>query len=125
MSQCRRLKADAAMIICLFGGVRVLPGMEQRARRLEDTVNESMRAADGFISYKTYTAHDGEAVGIIRFESQETMHRWAYGDLHLTIQAQAPDIYEFFWIQSADTYREYTWAAGVHTDADLTSIFTD
>ena len=113
------------MIICLFGGVRVLPGIKERERRLSKTVIESMRAADGFISYKAYTAHDGEAVGIVRFESQETLHSWAYGDLHLTIQAQAPDIYEFFWVQSADTYREYTWGAGVHTDADLTPLFTE
>lgn len=82
-----------------------------------------MRAADGFISYQTYTADDGEVVGIVRFESRDTFHHWAYGDLHLAVQAQAPDILEYFWVQCADTYREYTWHAGVHRDSDLTDLF--
>jgi len=37
----------------------------------------------------------------------------------------ADQIYERFWIQTAETYREYTWENGKHTDGDLTHLFID
>jgi hypothetical protein len=44
---------------------------------------------------------------------------------HLAAQAVAPEIYESFWVQDAETYREYTWKDGVHTDKDLASLFAE
>jgi hypothetical protein len=43
----------------------------------------------------------------------------AHEGLHLQAQKVAPEIYERFWVQDVETYREYTWEQGVHTDGDL------
>jgi antibiotic biosynthesis monooxygenase (ABM) superfamily enzyme len=113
------------MVLNLFGDLRVRPGMEEREARLSDKLYEIVRAMPGFISFKTYTADDGEEVGIIRFDSRESLDAWAHEGEHLAAQAVAPEIYESFWVQDAETYREYTWKDGVHTDQDLTSLFAE
>jgi hypothetical protein len=43
--------------------------------------------------------------------------------VHGQAQAVAAEIYESFWVQDVETYREYTWERGVHTDRDLTELF--
>jgi antibiotic biosynthesis monooxygenase (ABM) superfamily enzyme len=113
------------MVICLFGATRVRPGMEEREARLHDEAYSVVESMPGFISYESYTAEDGEEVGIIRFDSRESLDTWAHDGKHLAVQAMAPEIYEYFWIQDAETYREYTWAEGIHTDGDLTGLFTE
>jgi hypothetical protein len=65
-----RRERGAAMVLNLFGGLRVRPGMEEREARLSDKLYEIVRAMPGFISYKTYTAEDGEEIGIIRFDTR-------------------------------------------------------
>jgi heme-degrading monooxygenase HmoA len=113
------------MVITLVGEVRTRPGLEQREARLSDRLRPIAEAMPGFISYKTYTSEDGEEVGIIRFDSRESLDKWAHQGEHLAAQAVAPDIYEWFWVQDAETYREYTWKDGVHTDGDLTHLFAE
>ena len=111
------------MVITLFGSIRIVPGMEQREERLADKLYSIAETMPGFISYKVYTAGDGEELGVIRFDSRESLDRWAHEGEHLAAQALAPEIYESFWIQDAETYREYTWEHGVHKDGDLTHLF--
>jgi heme-degrading monooxygenase HmoA len=111
------------MVICLFGDVRIRWGMEEREERLSDKLLPIVKAMPGFISMKSYTATDGEEIGVIRFESREALDAWAHEGEHLAAQAVAPEIYEYFWVQDAETYREYTWKDGAHTDGDLTSLF--
>ena len=113
------------MVICLFGATRVRPGMEERELRLHDEVLSIVRSMPGFVSYKDYTSEDGEEIGIIRFDSRESLDAWARDEKHLAAQAFAPDLYEYFWIQDAETFREYTWENGVHTDGDLTELFVE
>ena len=113
------------MVLNLFGGLRVRPGMEEREARLSDKLYEIVRAMPGFISYKTYAAEDGEEIGIIRFDSRESLDAWAHEGEHLAAQAIAAEYYESFWVQDAETYREYTWKNGVHTDEDLTPVFAE
>ena len=113
------------MVISLFGGLRVRAGMEEREARLSDRLYEVGRSMPGFISYKTYTAEDGEEIGVIRFDSRESLDAWAHEGEHLAAEAVAPEIYESFWVQDAETFREYTWEEGVHADQDLTSLFAE
>ena len=79
----------------------------------------------GFISSKSYTAEDGEEIGLIRFDSREALDAWAHEGVHGQAQAVAAGIYESFWVQDVETYREYTWEHGVHTDRDLTNLFRE
>ena len=113
------------MVITLFGATRIRSGAEEREARLYDKVSAIAKSMPGFISSKYYTAQDGEEVGIIRFDSRESLDAWAHDTNHLAAQAVATEIYEYFWIQDAETYREYTWTDGVHADGDLTHLFSE
>jgi heme-degrading monooxygenase HmoA len=114
---------SARMIISLFGGTVVRAGKEAEEARLGEELEAVLRSMPGFISYKEYVADDGEAVGIIRMDSREALDRWVHEGAHGEAQGIADDIYERFWVQSAETYREYTWVDGVRTDGDLTGLF--
>lgn len=113
------------MVISLFGDTRVRPGMEERESRMVAKMEPILRAMPGFISYKSYRADDGEEVAIIRFETREQLEAWVHEGVHGEAQAIANDYYESFWIQTAETYREYTWRDGVHEDGDLADLFRD
>ena len=113
------------MVITLFGATKMRPGTEEREARLYEKVAAVAKSMPGFISSKVYTAEDGDEVGIIRFDTREAEDAWAHEDQHLAAQAVAAELYEYFWIQVAETYREYTWTNGVHADGDLTSLFSE
>jgi heme-degrading monooxygenase HmoA len=113
------------MIITVFGEVRVREGMELREERLADRLWDVVRVMPGFISMKSYSAADGEEIGIIRFASREALDLWMNEGEHGAAQRVAPEVYESFWVQSAETFREYTWKDGIHIDRDLTELFAD
>lgn len=113
------------MIVSLYGDFVVKPGKEADDARLGAEMEAILRAVPGFISYKEYTADDGEVVGIIRMETREALDAWVRTMLeHAATRSIASEaIYQRFWVQSAETYREYTWEDGVRTDGDLTAFF--
>jgi heme-degrading monooxygenase HmoA len=112
------------MVIRLFGGIRVRPGMEERERQLAKKFSSAVETMPGFISRSTYPAAGGEEVGVVRFDSRESLDNWAREGEQLAAEARASEIYESFWVEDAETYREFTWKNGVHTDdGDLTSLF--
>ena len=113
------------MIITLFGETIVKPGKEDEEARLSDKLDPILRSMPGFISFKSYQADDGEEIGIIRFESREALDAWVYEGVHGSAQKVADQIYERFWVQSAETFREYTWDRGNKTDGDLTGMFLE
>jgi antibiotic biosynthesis monooxygenase (ABM) superfamily enzyme len=113
------------MVICIFGNTIVKPGKEDEEAKLADKLAAVLRTMPGFISSKSYTAEDGEEIGLIRFDSRESLDAWAHEGQHLRAQKIAPEIYERFWVQDVETYREYTWEQGVHTDGDLTGLFLE
>jgi hypothetical protein len=45
--------------------------------------------------------------------------------VHGSTQTIADQIYERFCVQSAETFREYTWENGKRTDGELTSLFIE
>jgi len=113
------------MIVTLFGNVVVKEGQEEGEARLSDKLLPILSGMPGFISYKNYRADDGEEVGIIRFDSRESLDAWVHEGVHGAAQRVAADFYETFWVQTAETYREYTWANGAHVDGDLTDLFAE
>jgi antibiotic biosynthesis monooxygenase (ABM) superfamily enzyme len=113
------------MVICIFGNTVVKPGKEEGEAQLSAKLEPILRAMPGFISYKNYVADDGEEIGLIRFDSRESLDAWAHEGVHGQAQAVAPEFYESFWVQDVETYREYTWERGVHTDGDLTPLFLE
>ncbi len=111
------------MIITLFGDTVVKPGKEEHDARLSAKLDPILRSMPGFISYKSYRADDGEEIGLIRMASREALDAWVNEGVHGSAQKIADQIYERFWVQTAETYREYTWENGNRTDRDLTSLF--
>jgi heme-degrading monooxygenase HmoA len=113
------------MVITVFGDTVVKPGKEKAEDKLVEELDPILRAMPGFISIKAYRGEDGEEIGIIRFDSRRSLDAWMRESLHAKAQDVADQIYERFWIQTAETYREYTWVNGKHTDGDLTHLFIE
>jgi heme-degrading monooxygenase HmoA len=113
------------MIVTLFGDVVVRKGKEEGEARLSESLRPILEKMPGFISYKNYRADDGEEVGIIRFDTRASLEAWAHEGVHGAAQRVAPEFYESFWVQTAETYREYTWDNGTRSDGDLTELFAE
>ncbi len=80
------------MVICIFGNTIVKAGKEDEEAQLVDKLKPVLRSMPGFISWKNYTAEDGEVIGLIRFDSRESLDAWAHEGHHLQIQKMAPEI---------------------------------
>ncbi|HET7868961.1 MAG TPA: antibiotic biosynthesis monooxygenase [Actinomycetota bacterium] len=113
------------MIISLFGDTVVKPGKDNEDARLSKKLEPILRSMPGFISYKSYRADDGEEIGIIRMASREALDAWVHEGVHGSAQKVAEQIYHRFWVQSAETYREYTWVNGKRTEGDLAHLFLE
>jgi heme-degrading monooxygenase HmoA len=113
------------MVITVFGDTVLKPGKEKAEGKLVEKLDPILRAMPGFISNKAFRGEDGEEIGIIRFDSRQSLDAWMQESLHAEAQNVADQIYERFWVQTAETYREYTWEYGKHTDGDLTRLFID
>lgn len=111
------------MIISIFGNTVTKPGMEEEEAKLDARLEPVLRALPGFISYKVYVADDGEEIGILRFDTREALDGWVQDGAHGAAQSVAADYFESFWIQSAETFREYRWERGHRIDGDLTDLF--
>jgi heme-degrading monooxygenase HmoA len=63
-------------------------------------------AMPGFISYKAYTAADGETIAVVRFESSEALDAWRSQPDHRAAQQRARDEwYSEYWIQACEVVR--------------------
>jgi heme-degrading monooxygenase HmoA len=113
------------MVICIFGNTIVKAGREEAEAAWSARLEPILRAMPGYISHKYYTAEDEEEIGLIRFDSRESLDAWAHEGVHGQAQSAAPGIYERFWVQDVETYREYSWEDGIHTDRDLTDLFRE
>ena len=113
------------MIISLFGEVVVKSGKEADEARLTEKLSPILRSIPGFISSNTYRADDGEEIGIVRMASREALEAWINEGAHGSAQKIADQIYERFWVQSAETFRQYAWENGKRIDGDLTSLFIE
>jgi heme-degrading monooxygenase HmoA len=109
------------VVICLFGlryrGDASLEAEAQLAGRLL----RELEAQPGFISYHQYSGEDGEMLGVVRFASRAALELWRDNQLHRSVWGRASEFYEEFWIQDAETYREYDWASGQRPAASATT----
>jgi heme-degrading monooxygenase HmoA len=112
------------VVICLFG-TRYKEGWDRELEaRLDAMLLEALREVDGFISFHMYTARDGEVLGVIRFDTREALEAWRNDATHRSVWPYAPAFYDCFWIQNAETYREYVWQPGGRTGEDIRDRFS-
>jgi heme-degrading monooxygenase HmoA len=99
------------MIVVMFS-ITPREGMGEEA---EEALSERMwaivSAMPGFISYKAYTAEDGERISVVRFESREALEAWSAQPDHRRAQEYGKkSFYRRSWVQAAETFREYLWS---------------
>ncbi|MEV8569738.1 antibiotic biosynthesis monooxygenase [Streptomyces sp. NPDC051322] len=97
------------MIICLFGVTYRNGHSRELERSLDTMLQPQLGAIPGFLSLHTYTATSGEVLGVVRFTTHEALEAWRNDAVHRSVWKHAPEIYESFWIQNCETYREYYW----------------
>src|SRR5436309_1625876 len=62
----------------------------------------------GFISYKAYTAADGETIAVVRLESRAALDAWKLEPRHRRAQELGREaFYEQYWVQASETFRSY------------------
>src|SRR5262249_8956951 len=82
------------MVIIVFRG-RLRPGVDQQSlAELGQQMYALASSMPGYISYKDFTAQDGENVSLIEFESHETLANWREHPEHKAAQKRGRD--EFF-----------------------------
>ncbi len=95
------------MVLVLFRSqLRPESGDEyaETATRMEALV----RTLPGFVSFKSYTAQDGDRLSVGAFESEEALQAWRRHPDHLAAQKRGRDaFYQFFDIQVAEVVRSY------------------
>lgn len=75
--------------------------------RMMDLVQE----IPGFISYKRFTADDGETLAIARFATEEALESWRHHPEHVAVQRRGhEEFYESYWIEVCRTERAYGWS---------------
>jgi antibiotic biosynthesis monooxygenase (ABM) superfamily enzyme len=99
------------------------PKMEAEEERMVAELDALVRSMPGFISLKDYQAEDGEWITILRFENEEDLRRFRDHPVHVTYQQVVDEYYDAFWVQSAETFREYLHENGERRTGDLSSMF--
>jgi len=96
------------MIIVLFSiAMRDDADVEAEAEA-SDRMWSIVSAMPGFISYKAYTAEDGETIAVVRYESREALDAWKGQPEHRVTQERArQEWYDEHWVQASETFREY------------------
>lgn len=84
------------------------PGYEKMAL---ETFNAA-RGMPGFVSFKTFTADDGERVAIVEFESLETQQAWREHALHRRAQQGGREQwYAWYDIKVCEVVRAHAFTA--------------
>src|SRR5262245_23879477 len=98
------------MILTVFR-TRLRPGCDTALlERLGARMHELATRMPGFISYKDFTAEDGESVSIVEFESAETLLAWREHPEHKDAQRLAREqLFAEYRIQVSTPSRAYQW----------------
>ncbi len=71
---------------------------------------ERAKSMPGFLSFKAFTADDGERVSVIVFASPEDQERWANDEVHRAAQAAGvASYYTEYSITIAEVVRDRSW----------------
>jgi heme-degrading monooxygenase HmoA len=111
------------MVLTVFGVTWKEGADLHRELALSQRMAEVVSRRPGFISYKSYTAADGDTIGIIRFDSRQALKAWRNDLAHQTAWKEAPDFYHEFWVQNCEVFEDYVWVDGVHRDGDQRDRF--
>lgn len=68
------------------------------------------REMPGFVSFKSYTAEDGERISVIEFETEEHVTAWRNHPEHRTAQELGREkFYAKYHLSVSDTLRSYSF----------------
>ena len=82
----------------------------EEVARLGGRMYELAMSMPGFVSYKDFTAEDGENVSIVEFESLDTLEAWGNHPEHRQAQKRGRDaLFSEYHIQVCDTVRDYAF----------------
>jgi heme-degrading monooxygenase HmoA len=95
------------MILTVFRS-RLDPGHAAAYREMAARMRRLAEGMPGFISFKTFTAEDGERVSIIEFESEETLRAWREHPEHRKAQILGREsFYSAFQVQVCTILRQH------------------
>ena len=96
------------MIVVLFSISMRDDANEEAEAAASERMWSIVSAMPEFISYKAYTAADGETIAVVRFESREALDAWKRQPDHRVTQERArQEWYDEYWVQASETFREY------------------
>jgi heme-degrading monooxygenase HmoA len=94
------------MILTIFRS-RLDPTHATAYRETADRMRSLAQAMPGFISFKSFSADDGERVSIIEFESAKTLRAWREHPEHRAAQALGRDrFYTEYQVQVCNIVRQ-------------------
>ncbi len=95
------------MIVTIFRS-RLEPAHTEAYREMAARMRSLAKAMPGFVSFKTFSAEDGERVSIIEFESEEALHAWREHPEHRKAQALGRNsFYSEYQIQVCSILRQH------------------
>src|SRR5258708_7956427 len=95
------------MVVTIFRS-RVKPEHQDEYQKLAPRMVALAETMPGFVSFKSFTATDGERVSIVEFESQETHDAWRNHPEHREAQRLGREkFYSEFRIQVCSVQRAY------------------
>jgi heme-degrading monooxygenase HmoA len=98
------------MVIAVFRS-RLRPENAGEFQQLAGRMLELARTMPGFLSYKLYTAEDGERCSIIEFESAETLLAWREHPEHGAAQHRGRErYYQEYTLYACEPFRESRFA---------------
>lgn len=78
--------------------------------RLGGRMYELATSMPGFVSYKDFTADDGESVSIVEFESLQTLEAWRNHPEHRQAQQRGREaMFAEYHIQVCESIRDYAF----------------
>src|SRR4051812_33999977 len=97
------------MVITIFRS-RLRPENQTDYSEWATRMHDLAVAMPGFISFKTFTADDGERVSLVEFESEESVKRWREQADHRQAQELGRKaFYSEYKIQVCQPIREYSF----------------
>lgn len=100
------------MVVIVFRS-RLREGIDlEELMRAGGRMYELASSMPGFVSYKDFTAADGENVSIVEFDSLETLQAWRDHPEHRSVQLRARESWmSEYHIQVCQPVRDYAFAA--------------
>ncbi len=100
------------MVLVVFRS-RLRAGVDKDISEVGQRMYALASSMPGFISYKDFTAEDGEGVAIVEFESLETLQAWREHPEHRIAQCQGRDrFFTEYRIQVCTPVRDYAFRSG-------------